>query len=100
MAKNLLPLSVGVLFACAQPNLASNTTMPANGTELLARMHDAYSGKWYKTLTFVQRTIVTRPTGAVDTTTWYEALKSPDRLRIDFGNPSQGNGALYTVDSL
>ncbi|HKR07555.1 MAG TPA: hypothetical protein VJS39_00075, partial [Gemmatimonadaceae bacterium] len=56
--------------------------------------------KWYKTLTFVQKTTVTRPTGVVDTSTWYEALKSPDRLRIDLGDPSKGNGALYTTDSL
>lgn len=63
-------------------------------------MHDAYDGKWYKTLTFVQKTIITRPTGVVDTSTWYEALKSPDRLRIDFGDPAKGNGALYTADSL
>ena len=74
--------------------------VPANGVELLTRMHDAYAGKWYKTLTFVQQTTITRPTGVVDTSTWYEALKSPDRLRIDFGDPSKGNGALYTTDSL
>ena len=73
---------------------------PSNGVELLQRMHDAYAGKWYKTLTFVQKTTLTRPNGVVDTSTWYEALKSPDRLRIDFGDPSKGNGALYTADSL
>ncbi len=40
------------------------------------------------------------PQGVTDTTTWYEALKSPDRLRIDFGNPKDGNGVIYTADSL
>jgi hypothetical protein len=63
-------------------------------------MHDAYAGKWYKTLTFVQQTTITRPNGVVDSSTWYESLKSPDRLRIDFGDPAKGNGALYTADSL
>ena len=96
---NLLMLAIAVT-GCATPNPANNRTLPANGIELLTRMHDAYAGKWYKTLTFVQRTTVTRPTGVVDTSTWYESLKSPDRLRIDFGDPSKGNGALYTTDSL
>jgi hypothetical protein len=89
-----------VLFGCALSKRGTNDSAPANGTELLQRMHDAYAGKWFKTLTFVQKTTMTRPNGVVDTATWYEALKSPDRLRIDFGDPSKGNGALYTADSL
>ena len=89
-----------VAIGCATSNAALNRTVPTSGTELLQRMHDAYDGKWYKTLTFVQKTTITRPNGVVDTSTWYEALKSPDRLRIDFGDPAKGNGALYTADSL
>ena len=96
---NLVALTIAVT-ACVNPNPATNRSLPTNGVELLTRMHDAYAGKWYKTLTFVQKTTVTRPTGVVDTSTWYESLKSPDRLRIDFGDPSKGNGALYTSDSL
>jgi hypothetical protein len=89
-----------MLSGCASLSPNVSRTVPASGVELLHRMHDAYDGKWYKTLTFIQKTTVTRPTGVVDTSTWYESLKSPDRLRIDFGNPSKGNGALYTADSL
>jgi hypothetical protein len=89
-----------LLSGCASLNPNVNRVAPANGTELLERMHDAYDGKWYKTLTFVQKTTITRPNGVVDTSTWYESLKSPDRLRIDFGDPAKGNGALYTADSL
>ena len=89
-----------LLAACAVANPGVSRTTPVSGGELLQRMHDAYAGKWYKTLTFVQRTTITRPNGVVDTTTWYEALKSPDRLRIDVGDPAKGNGALYTADSL
>ena len=99
MHKALFVIAVTVT-ACVSPNPTNRRTLPANGVELLTRMHDAYAGKWYKTLTFVQKTTVTRPTGVVDTSTWYESLKSPDRLRIDFGDPSKGNGALYTADSL
>jgi hypothetical protein len=100
MHKTILLVAAIAVTACVSPNPATNLTAPANGVELLTRMHDAYAGKWYKTLTFVQKTTVTRPTGVVDTSTWYESLKSPDRLRIDFGDPAKGNGALYTADSL
>ena len=102
-------LGLCFLCGCAQatycpqtscPTIGDRAAVPATGTELLQRMHDAYDGKWYKTLTFVQKTTITRPNGVVDTSTWYEALKSPDRLRIDFGDPAKGNGALYTADSL
>lgn len=100
MHKTKLLVSAIAVTGCVSPHPATNRIVPANGVELLTRMHDAYAGKWYKTLTFVQQTTITRPTGVVDTSTWYEALKSPDRLRIDFGDPSKGNGALYTTDSL
>ena len=72
---------------------------PQDGRALLDRMRTAYVGKWFKTVTFTQRTIQTR-NGITDTTTWYEALKAPDRLRIDIGNPKNGNGVVYTADSL
>jgi len=71
---------------------------PKDGRALLQRMREAYLGKWFKTVTFVQQTTQTR-NGVTDTSTWYEALKSPDRLRIDFGDPKQGNGVVTTADS-
>jgi hypothetical protein len=62
-------------------------------------MHDRYAGRWFQTLTFVQRTTSRRPDGTEQVSTWYEAQRGP-RLRIDMGDPSAGNGALYTADSL
>ncbi len=73
---------------------------PKDGRALLERMRAAYLGKWFKTVTFVQQTTQTHPNGVTDTSTWYEALKSPDRLRIDIGDPKNGNGVAYTADSL
>jgi hypothetical protein len=88
-----------LLAACATTATRATMTEPRSGTELLARMHDRYDGKWYKSLTFVQRTMQRRPDGTEQHTTWYEALRGT-RLRIDFGEPAAGNGALYTPDSL
>lgn len=92
-------LGLGVACAGNQPEMVT-TPMPTDGIAVLNRMHDAYIGKWFNTVTFVQQTIRTRPNGVVDTTLWYEALLSPDRLRIDYVDPKAGNGVLYTADSL
>jgi hypothetical protein len=75
------------------------TRQAAAQTEVIKKMHDKYQGKWYKTLTFVQKTTMTRQDGTRDTAIWYESVKGPDLLRIDIGPPSAGNGILYTVDS-
>src|SRR4051812_15021211 len=66
-----LPL---VLFTLLFPLMSARgpagSTAPKNGEELIAMMHDRYAGKWYRTLTFTQKT--TLPDGKVET--WYEAL--------------------------
>ena len=79
---------------------AATPVAPKDGIALLKQMREAYLGKWFKTVTFVQQTIQTHSNGVTDTTTWYEALRSPDRLRIDFGDLKNGNGVIYTADSV
>ncbi len=87
----LLILAVGIVAGSSQD--------PTDGRAVLERMRAAYQGKWFNTVTFVQKTTQTR-NGVTDTSTWYEALKAPDRLRIGFGDPKNGNGVVYTADSL
>lgn len=68
--------------------------------QLLAAMHDRYADKWYRNITFVQKSTYKRPDGQVTRVeTWYEAGAIPGRLRIDFGEPSRGTGVLYRNDS-
>jgi hypothetical protein len=77
-------------------------SVPKTGAEVFQRMHDAYAGKWYRTLTFVQKTTQRRPNGTDTVSTWYESLRQVGgltQLRIDVGDPSAGNGVLYTADS-
>jgi hypothetical protein len=74
---------------------------PATGADVLAAMRAAYDGKWYHTLTFVQKTTFHRPSG-VQEQTWYETLRhtaAGTQLRIDFGDLATGNGVIYTPDS-
>jgi hypothetical protein len=71
-------------------------SVPKNGEELIALMRDRYAGKWYTTLTFVQKT--TLPDGKVET--WYEALELPGKLRIDIAPLDSGKTLLFRNDSL
>lgn len=87
--------------ALAVPAYAQGT--PANGEAVFQRMHDAYAGRWYHTLTFRQKTTQWRPDGQQAVSQWYESLLYAEprgaQLRIDIGEPSAGNGVLYTADS-
>jgi len=83
---------------------AQRPSTPATGRDALQAMHDAYAGKWYTTLTFVQKTTRRTDDGRDTVATWYESLRyTPEKgaqLRIDIGSPKAGNGVLYTADSL
>ena len=70
-----------------------------DGESLIRAMHARYSGKWYRTMTFIQRTTLYSQTGAPSEQTWYEALSLPGKLRIDYGNPEAGNALLFRADS-
>jgi hypothetical protein len=72
-----------------------------DAAQLVAAMHQRYTGKWYRNLTFIQKSSYLRPDGTVSRVeTWYEAGMIPGRLRIDLGDPSRRNGALYRNDSV
>ena len=91
-----------LLFAAlVTPTLAAQ--QPKDGAAVLERMRAAYAGKWYHTLTFVQKTTTTREDGTKNVATWYESLRHTSaggvQLRIDIGDPAAGNGVLYTADS-
>jgi hypothetical protein len=75
------------------PELA---TKPKNGDELIAQMRDRYKGKWYRTLTFTQKT--TLPDGRVET--WYEALELPGKLRIDVAPLDSMKAIIFRNDSV
>ena len=84
--------------AVAIASAARPLTVPT-GAEIVQSMHDKYVGKWFKTLTFVQKTTRQTKAGKDTVQTWYESALLPGRLRIDIGKPSEGNGVLYTHDS-
>ena len=104
-------LSLAVLLAvaaCQRTPIVASGPAPvrapapvayASGQALVSAMRARYAGKWFNTLTFRQKTSRLRPNGTWDVQTWYEALRLPGRLRIDFEPVSGGNGVLYARDS-
>ena len=81
--------------------LTSQAT-PKTGADVLEAMRAAYAGKWYHTLTFVQKTTTRGADGKDQVQPWHETLThsaAGTRLRIDFGDLAQGNGVIYTPDS-
>ncbi len=59
--------------ALAQSPARDEAPPPRTGEELIQQMRQRYDGKWYRTLTFVQKT--TLPDGKIEI--WYEALSAP-----------------------
>ena len=96
--RSLIPCTL-VFSVLVPPVAASVSTIsppPKTGEELVALMRERYVGKWYKTLTFVQKT--TFPDGRIET--WYEALELPGKLRIDIAPLDSGKTLLFRNDSL
>ncbi|MGE3467393.1 MAG: hypothetical protein AB7J13_10725 [Pyrinomonadaceae bacterium] len=66
-----------------------------SGRDLVTAMHSKYSGKWYRTLTFIQKTTTYKPDGTSDVAIWYEAMTVPGKLRIDIAPLDMGNGMIF-----
>ncbi|HEY7395841.1 MAG TPA: hypothetical protein VH559_13395 [Gemmatimonadaceae bacterium] len=70
-----------------------------SGPTLVQAMHDRYAGKWYKTLTMVQKTTVGLPSGGELKQTWYQASQFPGKTRIETDRAAK-TGVLYVRDSV
>jgi hypothetical protein len=93
---------VSLLGAVAMGAEASPAAaVPHTGRDALEAMRSAYAGRWYATLTFVQKTTKRAPDGKETVETWFESLRHTDaqgtQLRIDVSPLSAGNGVLYTA---
>jgi hypothetical protein len=89
-------LSALLLYGGTPTDLLEREWKPKNGQELIALMRARYEGKWYRTLTFTQKT--TLPDGKVET--WYEALELPGKLRIDIAPLDSMKTILFRNDSV
>lgn len=79
-------------------SIAIHNIRPDPG-QVLKLMYDRYNGKWFHTLTFTQTTETYRNDSLIKTATWYEYIMFPNKFRIDFGDPSEGNAVIFRNDS-
>jgi hypothetical protein len=98
----VLALLVSVSACAPQPAPAPSPVAPSITTaeQLVTAMHDRYAGKWYPTLTFVQKNTRYLADGRTDTSTWSEVLSFPGKLRIDVEPRANGNGNIYRNDTV
>ncbi len=97
LATLVVAATLSVLSACARAPRAPTRITTADG--VLRAMRERYDGKWYRTLTFTQRTVIVPPTGGAERrATWYEAMAIPGRLRIETDSTGR-NGQLFARDS-
>ena len=68
--------------------------------QLVQAMQKKYGKSWYKTATFIQKTIEIDKDGNQKVEIWYEALSVPGSLRIDFTPVKDGNGILFTDNKI
>lgn len=81
-------------------SLAHSQTSINSTKDLLKTMKKRYDGKWFKSFTFIQKTIRYDAQGkASKPVLWYEAIRYPNQFRIDIGNPKQGKSVIFNADS-
>lgn len=84
----------------ARTLLALTVTAPSvTGREVVSAMHKRYAGKWYGTLSFVQKNTATGPDGRTEHSIWREFAALPGRLRIEFEPADSAAGLLFVHDS-
>ncbi len=91
-------LTVAFLTSCSSEQ--ASTTAYETPAEVLVAMKNRYENSWYETMTFIQTTIQYQTDGRSDTTTWFEAMELPGKLRIDIGDPASGNTWIFRNDSI
>jgi hypothetical protein len=98
---SLRPITLAALASVTLSAPAVSQTSP--GRAVLEKMRSTYAGKWYHSLTFMQKTTLYRPGQPERVQTWWESLRhtseSGVQLRIDTGDLTSGNGSLATADS-
>jgi hypothetical protein len=87
--------TINLIFVILALALSSFAKDFKTGQEVLAAMKQKYEGKWYKTLTFEQKTTNYKPDGTSEAHTWYEAFTMPGKLRIDMTPLEKGDGVIF-----
>src|SRR5690242_8602334 len=96
--RKLVDANCCLMLLCTIVALLGTTPAAAqainDGASVIRAMHTRYERSWYHSVTFEQKSTTYNPDGSTKVETWHEAALLPGKLRIDFGAPPEGNGAV------
>lgn len=109
MNKKTLYIFIIASFACITFNaqtlgeaslfaLSENTY--ETGEQLIKIMYKTYKKAPCKAYTFSQLNLHYKDGVVSDSSVWHESIEFPDKFRIDFNNPKEGNYIIYKNDSI
>jgi hypothetical protein len=96
--------ALAALPACAPraaraPRPTGAAARLTTGDAVLRAMRERYDGRWYRTLTFTQRTVQVPPGGGAERRgTRHAAMSIPGRMRLETDSTGR-NGQLFARDS-
>ncbi len=85
------------MFSFAHVSAASKTD--TTGADVLRWMHKAFYQGPCRRYTFSQKNTHYKNDSVTGTSVWHEAIEFPDKFRIRFGDPAEGNFVLFRNDS-
>lgn len=97
-------LAVAALAGCARlsapkgPPPVETSVSVTSGATLISAMHDAYEGKWFRTISFMKNNTRYTTTGGEDKSQWYEHRQAPSRQRIAFLPAALKSGIIQLDD--
>jgi len=94
-----LAVALAALLAAGSPAARAGAQALTSGEQVVRAMHDRYQDRWYRTLTFTQKTTRRTPADTMVVETWYESAAVPGRLRIDVA-PRGGTSYIFANDSI
>ena len=80
------------------PKMVPVAIKVASANALVKAMHDLYSGKFIRTMSFLQNNTAYAITGQEQKSQWYEHIEVPGKLRIAFLPASQRSGLVQVDD--
>jgi hypothetical protein len=84
----------------SKPAAKESNLRLASGSAVVKAMHDLYSGKFVKTMSFLQNNTAYTSTGQEQHSQWYEHLEVPGKLRIAFLPATQRSGLVQVGDKV
>lgn len=86
-----------LLSVIAATMLTLRPPAPLPGEAVIARAYAMYKGKWFHSVTYVQRTLLPLERRVE---TWYVTLQPPGMLRVDVAPEVTGRALIYRGDSV